>query len=125
MTKNKGGRPTVMTLECIQKLEDAFSWGCTDSEACCHADISMSTLYDYCSKNEKFSDRKELLKNQPVMKAKKIVTNSLDEESLSTAQRVIDRKEGTKIKNEHTGKDGNPIEVDQKWSVEFINPEAL
>lgn len=91
------GRPKKMTPETIQILEGAYLIGATDQEACCHADISMSTLYDYCSKNPKFSDRKEILKNQPTIKAKRIVSNSLDEGDLSTAHKVIDRKEGQKI----------------------------
>lgn len=91
------GRPTKMTPETIQKLENAFTVGATDQEACCHADISMSTLYDYCQKNQHFSDRKELLKDQPTMKAKIIISDSLNDKDLNTANRVIDRKQGQKI----------------------------
>jgi len=97
MTKNVGGRPTVMTPEVLAKLEDAFSWGCTDLEACCNADISKDALYDYCNKNPKFSERKEVLKNQPVMKARRVVQAALDDDDISTAHKVIDRKEGQKI----------------------------
>lgn len=112
------GRPSVMTEETIRKLEDAFSWGCTDSEACCFAGIGMSTLYDYCQANPDFSDKKETLKNKPSMKAKRIVDRALDEQDLNTAHRVIDRKEGTKVKAELTGKDGGAIET--KATFNFI-----
>jgi len=111
MTKNKGGRPTKMTPETMQKLEEAFTKGCTDTEACVYADISIRTLYDYCEKHEEFSHRKELLKDQPTMKAKFIIDDSLEEKSLSTAHRVIDRKEGQKIKQEISGPDGSAIKV--------------
>lgn len=114
--KNKGGRPTKMTAGCIAKLEDAFSWGCSDSEACCYVDIDLATLYRYCEKNPAFRDRKEKLKDMPVMKAKRIQNTALKEDSLSQANRVIDRKEGTKIKNEHTGKDGGPIETSSTFN---------
>ena len=97
-----GGRPTVMTDEAIQKLEDAFMWGCTDLEACCYANISKSTLYDYCAEHSEFSERKETLKNQPVMKARRIISASLDGDDLNTANRVVDRKEGQKIKQDIT-----------------------
>ncbi|MEE8208961.1 MAG: hypothetical protein V3T88_08440 [Nitrosomonadaceae bacterium] len=100
-----GGRPTKMTPTTIQKLEDAFTVGATDQEACCHADVSMSTLYDYCQKNPKFSDRKELLKNQPTMKAKLIINDSLDRNELPTAHKVIDRKEGQKVDITSGGKE--------------------
>ena len=98
MTKNKGGRPIKVTPECVQKLEEAFIRGCTDSEACCYADIGMSTLYDYCAKNPKFSDKKETLKNMPVMKARFIVFDELEDKSVAQANKVIDRSEGQKVK---------------------------
>tara|TARA_R110001632_G_scaffold37039_3_gene93721 strand:+ start:171 stop:551 length:381 start_codon:yes stop_codon:yes gene_type:complete len=107
MAKNVGGRPTCMTPEVIQKLEDAFSWGCTDLEACCNADISKSTLYNYCDANPKFMERKEVLKNQPVMKARRVVLAALDDDDINTAHKVIDRKEGMKVKQEVTSPDGS------------------
>jgi hypothetical protein len=110
-----GGRPTVMTDETIRKLEEAFLWGCTDAEACCHAGIGMSTLYDYCQANPVFSDKKETLKNKPTMKAKKIIDLALDDGDLNTAHRVIDRKEGTKVKQDITS-GGKPVNT---W---IVNP---
>jgi len=119
---NAVGRPLIMTPEVIQKLEDAFSWGCTDLEACCNADISKSTLYNYCDANPKFMERKEILKNQPVMKARRVVQAALDENDINTAHKVIDRKEGSKVKNEISGVNGGAIE--SKWTVEFVNAEV-
>ena len=119
---NAVGRPTAMTKETIQKLEDAFSWGCTDLEACCNADISKSTLYNYCDANPKFMERKEILKNQPVMKARRVVQAALDEDDINTAHKVIDRKEGSKVKSEISGVNGGAIE--SKWTVEFVNAET-
>ncbi len=109
--KNKGGRPTKMTENVIHKLEQAFLVGATDLEACVHADISKSTLYDYCVDNPEFSERKETLKNQPTLKAKMIINVALDDADLNTAHRVIDRKEGSKVKQEITGTNGGPIEL--------------
>ena len=97
MTKSNAGRPTVMTPEAIRKLEDAFTWGCTDLEACCYANVSKTALYEYCQKNEEFAERKETLKNQPVMKARRIINSSLDDGDIITANKVIDRKEGQKV----------------------------
>ena len=122
MAKNAVGRPLIMTPEVIQKLEDAFSWGCTDLEACCNANISKSTLYNYCDANPKFMERKEILKNQPVMKARRVVIAALDEDDINTAHKVIDRKEGSKVKSEITGANGGAIE--SKWTVEFVNADT-
>ena len=116
------GRPRVMTPEVIRKLEDAFTWGCTDLEACCFADISKTTFYDYIKENPEFSDRKETLKNKPLMKAKRIIDMALDDSDINTAHKVIDRKEGTKVKQEVSGPDGGAQE--HKWVVEFVNADA-
>ncbi len=97
-----GGRPTVITPEVIRKLEDAFIAGCTDLEACCYADISKTALYEYCQKNGEFAERKETLKNQPLMQARFIIKEALVDGDLNTANRVIDRKEGQKIKQDIT-----------------------
>ena len=91
------GRPTIVTKEAIQLLEAAFLVGATDLEACVHANISKSTLYNYCTANPEFMERKETLKNQPTLKAKLIVDKALDADDLPTAHKVIDRKEGSKV----------------------------
>lgn len=96
--KMAGGRPTKMTPETISKLEAAFLLGCTDEEACLAADIGKMTLYRYQDDNPEFRDRKEELKSNPVYKARKVVMQSLDEGDINTAQKVLDRKEGSKVK---------------------------
>jgi hypothetical protein len=91
------GRPTVMTETCVGKLEEAFLHGCNDTEACLYADISRSSLYDYIERNPDFTDRKETLKQSPLMRARVILSQALDDKDLATANRVIDRKEGSKV----------------------------
>ncbi|MDT0596103.1 hypothetical protein [Glaciecola petra] len=104
MTKNKVGRPTKMTESTVQLLEQAFAIGCSDVEACVYAGINKSTLYSYCEKNPGFTDRKETLKTKPIMKAKMVINKALDDGDLATAHKVIDRKEGSRIKQDITSK---------------------
>ena len=111
MAKSNAGRPTVMTEDVIRLLEAAFLVGATDLEACIHADISKTALYEYCQKNDEFAERKETLKNQPTLKAKLIIDEALTTGDLNTAHRVIDRKEGSKVKQEITGANGGALEV--------------
>lgn len=111
MKKDKGGAPTKMTDDTLQLLRESFSWGCTDAEACCYAEISTSTLYNYCQDNPGFLELKNKLKDMPTMKARRIINASLDDSDLNTANRVIDRKEGTKVKQEITGEGGGPLQV--------------
>ena len=77
--KKKTGRPLSIDENLLAKLEDWFSRGLTDNEACLYADINPSTLYRYIDKNPEFSKRKELLKEQPKMKAKLVVTDKIKE----------------------------------------------
>lgn len=69
--RNKGGRPTVMTPDVLQKLEDSFTNAFTDEMACLYAGVSTTTLYDYCVEHPKFAERKEVLKRTPDLAAQK------------------------------------------------------
>jgi hypothetical protein len=102
-----------MTPETVQKLEKAFLMGCTDMEACLYADISKTALYAYIEKNPEFHDRKEVLKQNPVMKARQVILGALKEDDVNTANKVIDRKEGTKVKQEISGPDGGPVAISE------------
>lgn len=119
--KNVGGRPTVMTPETIQKLEQAFLIGATDREACLVADIGMATLYEYCQDNPSFSDRKEYLKDMPKYKARLNVSDAINKGDKNTSQWYLERKVKDEFsqRTETTGKDGKDL------AVVINNPEAV
>lgn len=108
MAKNKGGRPTVMTPEVVVKLEQAFSMGCTDVEACFYANISKDALYDYQNKTEGFAERKEQLKQRPILLARQSVINHMQEDG-NLAMKFLERKKKDEfapkqtIDNNHSG----------------------
>lgn len=77
--KNPVGRPSKITAEVLGKLEQAFSIGASDAEACRHAGINPDTLYEYQKKNPKYTEKKEALKKTPVLKAKHTVFKNLDD----------------------------------------------
>lgn len=115
MTKNKGGRPTKMSKETIAKLEEVFSLGGSDSEACFYANISKQTLYNYQEKNPEFVDRKEALKEKPILKARQTVVKALDDPK--DAQWFLERKrkEEFSLRQEVTGPEGEssePIKIE-------------
>lgn len=86
-----GGRPTVMTKDVIAKLEQAFAIGCTDLEACLFAGVSKDALYYYQHKNPKFTERKEQLKETPILKARTSVVNKLEADA-ELALKFLERK---------------------------------
>lgn len=92
MAKNKVGRPTKMTEAVIGKLEEAFSMGATDLEACFHADISGDVLYDYQKKHPEFTERKKALKEKLVLKARKNVQDALEEGDKDISKWYLERK---------------------------------
>ena len=111
MKKNKGGRPTVMTIETIGKLEEAFLSGATDKEACFYADIHPDTLYVYCKENPEFSLRKEALKDSPKLRAKMNIVEAIQGGDKPLSQWYLERKAKDEFANrsEITGKDGKDL----------------
>jgi hypothetical protein len=108
-----------MTEEVIRKLEDAFVWGCTDLEACSYANISSTALYDYQVDHPGFAERKEVLKNSIKMRAKRVISKSIDGDDLQSAHKVIDRAEGKKVAV--TGADGGALIT--KIQYEIVSPK--
>jgi len=100
MSENKVGRPTVMTEEVVQKLEYAFMRGLTDVEACLYANISRSTLHNYCEEHPEFLDRKEELKQHPTAKARLNVTEAIENGNEELSKWWLERK----AKNEFSTK---------------------
>lgn len=86
-----GGRPTVITESVLQKLEEAFSWGCSDVEACLNADIAPRTLYNYQESNPEFVHRKAELKENPIRLARKSVIDGMQTDP-ALALRFLERR---------------------------------
>ena len=87
------GRPRKIDDLTLHKLKEAFLTGCTDSEACVYAGIVPSTLYNYQSDNPDFLERKETYKQNPFMKARKVVLDALEAGDIATAHKVLDRRD--------------------------------
>jgi hypothetical protein len=100
------GRPTVMTEAVLAKLNEAFAIGASDKEACFYADISIHALYDYQQKHPEFTERKEALKERPVLLARQTVIKALDNDP-QTARWFLERKSrhefATKTEVEQSG----------------------
>ena len=89
-----------MTEDVITKLEDGFLMGFSDREACLFANISPMTLYRFCEANPDFSERKEELKDNLKMIAKKNIARGLKGANLLLSQWYAERK----MKDEFTPK---------------------
>ena len=111
MKKSNAGRPTIMTPDVVGKLEQAFSLGCSDTEACLYADISRDTLYEYIKKHPEFADRKALLKDKLLLKARTVVAEALNNKDKDTAKWYLERKSKSEFgtRTEITGADGSSL----------------
>src|SRR3972149_3260101 len=117
--KNPVGRPPAITTDILAKLETAFSYDCTDEEACFHAGIGTTTLYEYQKNNPEFTERKRALKQRPVLKARETVVKSLEEVDHAKWYLERKRKKEFSIRQELTGEDGEPIIV--KAEIDYGN----
>lgn len=110
MAENRG-RPTIMTPEIVSKLEEVFSIGGSDEEACFYANIGKSTLYNYQQANPEFVERKEALKEKPILKARQTVVKSL--EDANHAFRYLEKKRKKEF--------GNTIEISGELTSKIIS----
>lgn len=109
-TKKKPGRPLFdgkPEADVVRLLEEAFALGCSDLEACLYADIGKTAFYKYQDKHPAFAERKELLKERPVLQARNSVINAMKYDG-NLALKYLERKRKSEfaLRTELTGKDG-------------------
>lgn len=85
------GRPTKMTPTTLKKLEEAFALGASDLEACFYGGISHQTLYNYQEKHPEFIERKQLLKERPILAARQSVIRQMEEDG-NLALKFLERR---------------------------------
>lgn len=85
----KGGQPRAVNEREVRLLEMAFAMDCTVLEACLYAGISKSTFYAFVETLPEFSDTIEIMRNIPVLIARKFIVTGLDRAS---AMDYIERK---------------------------------
>ena len=112
------GRPTIMTPQVLQKLELAFSYGCTDDEACFFADIAPATLYNYQKEYPEFMERKTLLKTRPILLARQTIVNALQTDTRA-AQWYLEHRGGAEfsLRNRQIERDCLPTPIMGSLSI--------
>ena len=104
-----------MTEDVLNKLENAFSYGLTDKQACFEAGISHQALYDYQNNHPEFTERKEALKDNPKVLAKKIVVDALKDGDKHQANWYLERK----VKDEFSTKQEIDKTTEHKGNINF------
>lgn len=104
------------------KLEYAFSIGCDVSAACLYADISRDTYYRWIDKYPELSDRFELLREKPILKAHEAINDKLNEGDEHVAKWYLERRSKDfkpTNKTEHEGSVG----VTHQWTIQPVKPK--
>ena len=92
LVRNPLGAPLKMTPETLAQLEQAYSLGCTDAEACFAAGISRSTLGKFQVENPEWLERKQLLREKMVLKAKAVIEHALSNFDVATARWFLEKR---------------------------------
>ena len=79
-----------MTPETLKKLEEAFAIDCTIDEASLYAGITPKTYYNWIDKDPELLQRFNALRNNPPLKARKTIVESLGDPN--HAFRYMERK---------------------------------
>ena len=70
-------KPVKMDNLTVKSLEEAFAMDCTIEEACLMAKITKQTYYNWIESFPKMKDRFDLLRNEPVLAARKTVVEAI------------------------------------------------
>ena len=97
----------------LKILEDAFSKGASDVQACFLANISTQTLYNYQKENPTYVERKEALKDMIKFRAKQVVVSEIEKGNVQQANWYLERKAKDEFSTraELTGKDGGNLVI--------------
>lgn len=84
-------RPTVKTEGNVEKLRYAFSVGATVTEACYYAGIDRKTYYNWKETDPELFHEFEQLRQDPVLKARKVIIDKLNEGDIKTAMWYLEK----------------------------------
>lgn len=90
--------------------------GCSDLEACFYADICKTTLYKYQESHPEFVNRKEALKERPILLARKAMVKNLEagqdaDFALKYAERKKKDEFSLKTETQLSNDPDNPVQM--------------
>jgi hypothetical protein len=104
-------RPTVRTPEVDRKIEECAYLGASIEEIAFFAGIHRDTLYDWMKKDTELSDRIKELQERPILLARQTVIKAIDNPEYATWYLERKRKKEFSARQELTGEDGSPLQV--------------
>jgi cob(I)alamin adenosyltransferase len=89
----KAGRPSVITEETVQKLEEAFRIDATTDEACRYAGIARSTYYDWYGKDKNFRTKMDSAQDYLFLLAKRNWTEAIQNKDKAASMDYLKRRQ--------------------------------
>lgn len=89
--KTRNGSSTL-GVETLRKLEEAFSYGMNNTQACIQAGLSQSLFYEVCSKNPALSEHFTALRETPKVHAIKNIVDAIRKGDTKISQWYLERR---------------------------------
>lgn len=87
-----------------------------------HLGVARQTIYQWRDDHKEFSD---ILGRLLAKQEANLISGGLAGDYNPTIAKLILTKHGYSDRQEISGNEGGPIQVDNQWSVEFVNPEVF
>lgn len=118
----------VMTDDVVRKLDEAFLYGLTDRQACQFAEIPYSTFTSWLERNEEYRTKKEMLKENPKIRAKINVVKSILKGDLYDSKWYLERTDkefNPKSQVDVGNKDGESFKTESTTDLSKLSVEEL
>ena len=121
------GRPSVVDVFVVLKLEQAFSIGCNVKEAIEYGDIGKTAYYAWIDLNPHFKERIAQLQQRPIMRAKMSVYEAMKHDgglALKYLERRLPEEFSLKATVQHNFEfTGISLERPKQIEAEDVTPE--
>ena len=111
--KGIGGRPRAVDKVVVAKLEMAFVCGANVSEACRAAGVSRDAYYNFVGWEPRYADRFKLLRQEPVLQAKRNIAEAIANGCLQTSRWLLEKQDPAFITRVRSSITDTPNSVEQ------------
>lgn len=122
----KVGKPRIDIEQYVADIKPYLELGCSIHESCVNAEIPYRTVMDYYERDKEIRRKIDRFKNHDIFLARQSVINGMTADPKLAMDYLKNKKSdefSTKEKQEHTGKDGEAIEV-KNININFVKPKG-
>ena len=122
--------PTKLTIDVVNKLEQAFSIDASMEEAVYYANISKQTYYNWKEWFPELFEEFDRLRAKPVLRARQAVVNGLDDKEFALKYLSKKKKDEFADRMENTGAEGGAMfqinqVIAEKCGIKFTDNQLI